>query len=633
MLNGLRKAGQSWLGKAIFTVLFGILIVSFAIWGIGDIFRGAPQDTVARVGDTTISVEQLRTAYQNELQRISRQLRTNLTPDQARAFGLDRQVLSRLISEAVLNERARQLGLSASDELVVQTIRQDPSFQGMDGQFGRTAFDAFLRNANMTEAQYVREQRAAITRFHLADAIGAELPVPLAAREAVHRATAERRSAEYTILPSSAAGEIAPAAEDQLQAFYNDRKASFRAPEYRALNIVALNAQAIAKPGDVSDADARQRYEQVKNSRFGTPERRTIQQIVFPSMEEAEAAFNRVKEGATFESIAAERGIEQNDLTLGTFAKSEMLDPTVADAAFALAQGAVSGPVQGRFGTVLVRATDIQPAAVKPFEEVANEVKAAIAQERARTEIDNVHDAVEDLRASARPLAEIAREKGLNLITVPAVDRNGLDKAGQQVTTIPETNALLTAAFASDIGVDNEPLRASDGGYVWFDVTSIEPAREKTFEEVREEVARSWHEEEISRRLADKAKSLVERLDKGESLASLAGELGLESKTATELARGQAKDDLTVESVNRIFATPVGKGGSAAAADSRTVFKVTAATVPPLVTTTQEAERIESQLRIRLSDDLLAQYIARLQADLGVAVNEVALRQAVGGES
>ncbi len=102
------------------------------------------------------------------------------------------------------------------------------------------------------------------------------------------------------------------------------------------------------------------------------------------------------------------------DLELGTFTKSEMLDPAVADAAFALQEGAVSGPVDGRFGTVLVRATKVSPETVRPYEEVAGDVKREIAQERARAEIDAVHDAIEDLRAAARPLADVAKEKGLD---------------------------------------------------------------------------------------------------------------------------------------------------------------------------------------------------------------------------
>ena len=320
---------------------------------------------------------------------------------------MDQQVLARLVNEAVLNERAKELGLSVSDQLVVRTIADQPGFRGPDGQFNRAQFEAVLRDNGLTEAGFVREQRNSLARLHLAEAIGGAISTPLAAQEAQHRFQNERRAVTYLILQPAAAGEIPAPTQEQLQAFYEERKASFRTPEYRALNVLSIDPAAVAKPGSVSDADARQRYEQNK-ARFGTPERRRLQQIVFPNQAEAEAEFNRIKEGTAFEAIATERGVSPQDLELGTLTKAEMLDPAVADAAFSLQEGAVSGPVQGRFGTVLVRAAKIEPEAVKPFEEVAAEVKAQVALERARTELDRLHDQIEDMRASARPLAEIA---------------------------------------------------------------------------------------------------------------------------------------------------------------------------------------------------------------------------------
>jgi len=630
MLRGMRKAGQTLVGKIIATVFFGALIVSFAIWGIGDIFRATPQTTVAKVGDTEISIDQVRNAYNNELQRLGRQFRTVITPQQARAFGLDQQVLSTLVTEAVLTEQARKLGLSVSDQLVARSIMEDPAFRGADGQFNRALFDQVLRNASLNEFAFVQEQRKAMARIHLAEAIAGDLTVPLAAREALHRYANERRTASYFLLTPEMAGEIPAPTQEQLQSFYNERKSTYRAPEYRAVNVMALDAAALAKPDAVSDADARQFYEQNK-ARFGTPEKRTVQQITFPTKEEAEAAFTRIKEGATFEAIAQERNISQQDLELGTFAKSEMLDPAVAEAAFSLEQGATSGPVDGRFGPVLVRVTQVQPESVKPFEEVVAEIRGEIARERARGQIEAMHDSVEDLRAGARPLPEIAKEKGLNLVQVPAIDAQGLDKAGNPVA-IPSSDAVVKAAFASDIGVDNEALRV-DGGYVWFDVTGIEPAREKTLEEIRDQVAAQWREDQISQRLADRARELTERIQKGDAIEAVAQEAGAAVKNVTDLARNAAKDDLTVEAVGRVFSVPVGQVGNAAnGADSRAVFKVTGATVPPFVTTTQEAQNVENQLRNGMSDDLLNQYIAQIRQDLGVTINQQALRQATGGE-
>jgi len=633
MLRGMRNAGRTWLGKAVVAVMFSFLILSFAVWGINDIFRGTPRNTVATVGDTEISAEAFRTAYQADIQQLMRQTRQSITPQQARAFGLDQQVLTRLITEAVLDQRAQELGLAVSDQLVVRSIADDPRFRGPGG-FERARLEYFLNERGQTEAMFLRDQRGVVTRTQLAEAITGSLAPPLAMREAVHRYGSERRTAAYLTLSAANAGEIPAPSEEQLKAFFEERKSSFRAPDFRAVNVIAVDPASLARPETVSEADARQRYEQLKDSRFGTAERRTVQQIVFPSREEAQAAAERIRQGLAFEALAAERNIDPKDLELGTFTKAEMVDPAVADAAFALSEGAVSDPVEGRFGNVLVRVTAIQPGSLKPFEEVADEVGREIARERSRNRMTDLHDEIEDMRASARPLAEIATEKGLNLLSIPALDRQGRDKTGHPVASLPERDTLLAAVFASDVGVDNEALRTRAGGYVWFEVTGIEPARERTFEETREEVATQWRAEEVARRLADRARELVERIEKGETMEAIAADAGLEAKTAADLARRASKGELSTEVVNRIFSVPVGKAASVEAGEgSRVVFKVTGATVPPFVTTTQAASSLADQLRNLLAEDLLAQYVAQAQKEMGVFIDQEAVSRAVGGET
>src|SRR5580658_1726030 len=126
MLRGMRKASSNWLGKTIMSVVMGVLIISFGVWGIADIFRGFGQSTLAKVGRTEISTDQFRQIYNDRLQQVGRQL----TQDQARALGFDRQVLQQTIAEAALDEEARRLGLGQSNEETLKSIFSDPSFKG-----------------------------------------------------------------------------------------------------------------------------------------------------------------------------------------------------------------------------------------------------------------------------------------------------------------------------------------------------------------------------------------------------------------------------------------------------------------------------------------------------------------------
>ncbi|MFG5117870.1 SurA N-terminal domain-containing protein [Methylorubrum sp. POS3] len=633
MLQSIRSASQHWLGKIVLSVIFTLLIAGVAIFGVEEFFRGGSSTTVATVGKTPISAEEVRTAYQNQLQRYQQQLKRTLTPDQARALGLERQVLSQLITEAALDQKTADLGLAVSDAAVLRAIQDEPSFKGANGSFDRTLFYQTLQRAGLNEALFVREQRSVIARLQLADATVADLPVPQVMREAVHRYSTERRSAAVLTLAPSAVGEIPAPTDDELKTYYEANKGSFRAPEYRNLNLLVLEPETLAKPDSVSEADARTAYDANKG-RFGKPERRTIQQITFPDEAAAQDARAKIESGEQpFEAIAAARGLDPKQLDLGTLSKSELFDPAVADTAFGLEQGKVSQPVKGRFGTVLLRVTGIEPGDVKPFEAVADEVRKEVALRRAReTGLQQAQDAIEDARAAAKPLAEIAGEQGLTMLSIPAVDASGLDPAGNPVAGIPDKDTTLAAAFRADVGNDTEALRTKDGGSIWYDVVKVTPSREKSLDEVRDEAVKGWTKAETDKRLVAKSKELTERLEKGDAIETVAQEAGLTVKEVTDLGRNQSKDDLSNETVERIFVTPVGKAASAPSGEGRAVFKVTAATMPAFVPGTPTDTQLVNSLRTALADDVLGEFLTEVQKSAGVSVNQAAFRRALGGE-
>jgi peptidyl-prolyl cis-trans isomerase D len=454
----------------------------------------------------------------------------------------------------------------------------------------------------------------------------------VAMREAVHRYTTERRSAAYLMLTPSTAGQIPDPTDEELKTWYEANKSGFRAPEFRSANLLVVDPEAMAKPDAITDADARAAYG-LNKDRYGSPEKRTIQQIVFPDAAAAETARKAIEDGSkTFEAVATERGTDEKDLTLGTLTKSELFDKAVADAAFALSEGGVSQPVQGRFGTVLLRVTKIEPGTVKPFEQVEGEIRKGLALARARDAMENTRDAIEDQRAGAKPLTDIAAERGLKIVAVKAVDPQGKDPEGRKVADIPDPDTTLPALFRAEIGGDNEPLRTKAGGYVWYDVTNIDPAHDKPLDQVKDGVKAGWTAAEIAKRLQAKGRELVEKLNKGETIEAVAQEVGVNPQEAQDLARNQAKDMLTADDVNLIFATAVGKAGSAAAGDSRAVFKVTAATMPAFVADSPSDKTITQSFQAALADDVLSQYIGEVQKNAGVKVDATALRRALGGE-
>jgi peptidyl-prolyl cis-trans isomerase D len=634
MLRGIHKATSTWVGKAIMAVVMGGLIVSFAIWGIGDIFRGFGVNSVAKIGGTEITIAQFQQYYTDQLQQYSRRLGKPISPDQARATGLDRQLLGQMVAETALDEQAGKLRLGLSDADIAQRITSDPNFRGVDGRFDRARFEQIIRQAGYSEGRYVAEQRNVMLRRQIAQSISGELPVPTTLLTAINQYQNEKRSVEYLALTSAQAGDIPAPTPDVLTKYFEDRKDLFRAPEYRKISILALTPAEIAKPDAVSDADAKAYYDQHKAS-YGTPERSELRQMVFPNEQEAAAAKEKLAKGMSFTDLAKERGLKDSDTDIGMVAKSDIIDPAVADAAFALKSGEVSAPVKGTFGTVLVEAGKIEPGTQKTYEEVASQIKREIAESHAKSEVGTLRDKIEDERAAGSTLAETAKKLGLKSVTFDAVDRAGRAPDGKPVTGLPRTPDVVNAAFASDVGVDTEALSMQGGGFLWYDVTGITRSRERTLDEVKDQAATRWRDDEVAKRLKAKTDEMLGKLKAGSTMAQLANENGLKVETATDLQRRKPGGFVPAKLVEAAFKTPkdvptITDGNTET---ERFVFRVTEVTDPKLDAASPEAKQLSATLQNSYADDIIGEYIGRLETDLGVSINEAAFNQVVGGGS
>ncbi len=590
MLRGIRKASENWLGRSVMGAVMALLAGSFAIWGINDIFRGFGRGSLAKIGDTEIPIEQFRQTYQDRLQQIGRELGRPLPAGSADARGLDRLVLGEMIAQAGLEQRARQMGLGLSDADIANHIRSDPKLQTANGQFDRAKFDLILRNIGYSEQRFVAEQRQDILRRQILDSLSADVTTPKAWLEAINQFQNQQRSIEYIALGPAQAGAIPQPTDEQLKKYFDERKIMFRAPEYRKVAVVAVTPAELAKWMEVSDDDLKKAYEQ-KRASFTTPERRHVEQIVFPMPADAQAAADRIKSGTTFSGIASERGLKEQDIDLGTLPKSRIVDPVVADAAFSLND---------------------------------------IALDRAKSQVRDLHDKIEDARAGGSTIQEAAAKLKLPVTTYD-VDRSGRDPDGKPTLNVPHGDDVVKAAFTSDIGVDNDPINA-DGGYIWYDIAAVTPARPRTLDEVKVEVEQRWREDEIASRLKSKANEILDKLKNGDALAALASANGVRIETAKDLKRGAAHGGISARATDAIFHTAKDAYGTSAGDDPAhwIVFRVVEVKTPPLNANSPDSERIAQTVQRELSADLTGQYVARLEDDLGASVNASALAQASG---
>jgi len=630
MMQGFRKAGQSWLGRIVITILFGTLIFSFAIWGIGDMVKNYGTNNAATVGSTEISLAEFRSAYQTEIQNISRRIRRNLTAQEALSFGLDRRVLERLINDAALDEQVRVWGLAINNETIAKSVLADPNFAGPDGKFNRAIFDEALRNNGFNESNFIASQRLVYLRGQIAESLAGGIQTPKAGLEALNRYRSEQRDLQFFVLAADQLGPITNATDEQLKSFYTERQTAFRAPDYRAASLLVLKPGELVDPASITDTEATGLYDRLKSTRFSMPERRMLKQIILSDKDKAARALEAQKAGKTFAEIAATLGLSANDTDLGLVKREEIADQAVRDAAFAAQANQLVGPIEGTFGPILLQVVQIVAAEELPYDKVSQTLKSELATQKGRDKLRDLHDAVEDQRASAKTLQAIASELKLPFTKVEAVDASGRDKSGALLTTITDPATVIPAIFGSEMNIDNEALALRDGGYVWFSVDGMTPSRDRSFDEAREQVKAAWLEDERSRLISQKASELVQKINQGSPISAVAEDVKAPLLTVQGATRASRDKGLPATALAQAFLTPVAQASSSLgdASDQRVILYVQSAVVTPANDETSKG--MNGEFAMALWDDIIAQFVVQTRQTLGVKTFEGAIQAAIG---
>ena len=214
------------------------------------------------------------------------------------------------------------------------------------------------------------------------------------------------------------------------------------------------------------------------------------------------------------------------------------------------------------------------------------------------------------------------------------MDRSGRLPNGQAASNIPLGLDLVAQAFNSDVGVDNEPI-SFRGGYVWYEVLGITPPRDRTLDEVKDQVEARWRDDEIAARLRTKATELVKRLNDGGKLADEASALGVKVETAANFKREATLPGLPAGVITAAFRTPKDAVGQTEAAGGSQwiVFRVTDVNVPAVNLEAEDVKKLKDTLQRALNEEQWAEYVAKLEKDIGTTINEAAVAQVIGGNN
>lgn len=623
MLEAIRKRSASFVVK----LLFLLLVLSFGLWGIGDVISPNPQnDWAAKVGTVVIPQQTLLDEYQNELRRLQQVLGDTVDREQARALGLARHSLEQIVNRTLLDLGAADLGVVVSDDIIRQTVQTNPAFQNQQGRFDKQVFNLVIRNSGLTEAGYLESVRGDILRRQLVRNILAGAVAPRLLVDEIYRYRNEKRVISYVRIENKTMTQLDDANETVLREFYNENASLFSAPEYRSVTAIVLHPKDYTSEVAITDQDLETAFHD-RSAEFNEPERRTLEQIIFKDEEGGQRAYSRIANGTDFAIVAKEEaGLDSDAIQLGTIDREQILSELV-DVAFDLPEGGVSKPTKSPLGWHLIRVDSIYPAQRKSFDDVRDQLKEELAASKAVDALIELSNRLEDALGGGATLEEAASEIDTELLRIEALDRYGLNSGGEPVPDLP--SGFADTAFSTDENSESSLIEADeDGSYFVVRVDKITPSAPKPFEMARKEVKAAWTAAERSEAAEATAHEVVRRTEQGTPLSELAAEYGLKVKTTSPVARSSegVQEDLDMSLINSAFQAEPGKlfvvkgKNTSFVARIEKVIVADAASDPQRIVLTQDMENT-------VKDDLLSQLTQALTNDHPVEINNKAVEQ------
>lgn len=608
------------VGSMVIKVLFGLLVLSFAAWGIGDIFNPtSPSQAVASAGDSEITQQDFLQAMRNQEAQLRAQ---GLDVEQLRQFGLADQVLSGLVNRALYEAEANEMGLAATNEVISRVIRENPAFHNAAGEFDRARYEVALANRGYRPQYYESILRRDIIVSTLVGTVNAGVEVPDVLAEDILTWRDETRDAVIARLPIDKSAEVGTPTEEEIQAFYDERKELFRAPEFRQITYVGISPDDLAKSIEISDSQAQEAYEQRK-AQFTTEERRKVLQMLLPDEETANEAVEALRSGRDFVEVGQELAdMSESDMELGTVTRNELPDDNVANAAFSLAEGEFSEPKEGFFGWFIVTTPEVQDENVRPFADVADQLKQDLAKNEAVDMAYDLSNDLDDMIAGGATIEEAAKELNLSVKTFEAIDRTGKNKSGSDVKDLPSHSVFLKFAFETEEGLDSLMQEDGKDGFFILRVDGVTESRIKELEEVRDEVVRLWQKDARRQLTREKAEEIVAAVNAGARLENAVSDYNLSVEKVEEVTRqGDNPTGAAIPAplVSELFELKQGKAAQAYAGDSFAIAALNEVNVPE-----QSGEKIDAlktNLANGMANDLVAQFNAALRDKHAVSVN------------
>jgi peptidyl-prolyl cis-trans isomerase D len=546
------------------------------------------------------------------------------------------QFVEQMVSQRAALYEADRLGITATDdEALANIVANFPQFFPNGSLANKEQFETALTQQGLTLQDVVDEARDQVIMHKMQAAVLGSVVVTPKDIEDEFRRKYEKLKIQYIAFPAAKFRDQAKPSDEEVRAFYEKNKASFAQPAKMAYQVIVLDQDKVAAGINVTDEQLRAAYSNALDN-FRMPERVHARHILLKTdgksdadkkalKAKAEDLVKQLKNGADFAELAkkySEDGSKDQGGDLGWFTHGQMV-AEFDNAAFALKPKEISGVVTSQFGYHIIQTLEKEPAKLKPFEEVkdelAKEVRAQAVTEKMQTLGDQMHA---DLVKSPKSAADVAKKYGADLIVMPSA------AAGDAIPGLganPEIDSALAAMKPDE--VSSEIVLPNNREAVVI-LNSRTPGRPSEFSEVQAQIRDKLTNEKAATLAAERSKQAAERLSKGEEIAQGAKSMQLEVTTSSTFGRADSVDGLgPAASIEDAFNKPVGGVVGPTPIQGRNIVaKITEKSDADMAALPVEHDSILAQLKQKKAQDrnalLMDGILAKLTSEGKVTVNQ-----------
>lgn len=617
------QALRSRLGSYFIKILFAVLVGSFAIWGIGDVVRAIsnPDRPAIVAGSQEINAAEIGRAFQSQVNQLKQRFGQRFTAEQAAQFGVLDQTVERLVDNSLFDQEAQRLGIEVGPSVIRQQIGREPAFKDSTGVFTPNAFALALRNAGISEQEYVKSIRRDIDRQLVSGAIEAGAVPPKSLVMALERYRSEKRTADTVQIRHDSMTGIPDPTPEELATFHKDHAAQFTAPEYRKGAMLRLAVEDLAATLPVDEAQIKEEYDR-NSSDYQTPERRELLQALVAEEEEAKKLVEQAKSGDFATAAKDIAKLDAEAIKLGLVGKSD-LPAELGDAVFAAPEGGVTAPIKSSLGWHVFKVEKVLPATVRTIDEVRDELKAAIAKEHASDQIARLSVKLEDEIVGGGTFDEAAKKLNLKIVEIGPIDRNGLGP-GNVPVGLPATDRtqLLNTLFSTEAGKASGLVETDRGDFFVLRTDSVTPAELKPIEQVKDEVTQAWLTEKRAAAAKAKADDVFAKVKAANGdLAKVAADSGLAVETIGPVARGRS-ENVAPQVAAAIFGNKPSEVARASAPDAEVVVKVKEILAADAAEAEKQVTDLGQRLRGQVAQDLSQSFSQGLRQRYTVKIDQ-----------